>query len=546
MKTLKKIKSLGVILLGIATLLVTSCSNNPKGLNTVPKDAIFVGVIDLHSIYKKGELEQIKNFEAFKTLQKELRSENKKLSDFVEEIMENPKKTGIDLKKDIFIYGIGDFKEGQAVCMSFELRDEQDFSQFIQKILSEANFNPEIKQIEKYSYIEHLGALITWDKNKALFVGKITGQNQSEQYIKKLMNLPSSEQITQNKSFNKFYKNKKDISFWLGMDIFQKQAGYLSFFRGLGYDFTDTYIGLFLSFEEKLISIKTLLQPGEEYAKRLKEYNIYGKSFNTNLLNYFPKQSYIAGSLALNPQGFHKYMKSLEGFQFIEEGINNEELGFSLQEVFDSFGGSFVFSLSGFEKIKYTYKNLWSEYDKDDENQEDDLIEYERLSPIMGFAFDLNGSKIVEKTLEKAEDRIEKVDDYYRFMFDGEYPAYFAFDDKSFFITNSESGIKNFKNGGFSSENLKSADIASKISKHSGYYYVNLNYDDYPESVKNELSTIQNENAFRVWTEILKEAEMTQIDENSGEFVIKFKKDGNSLSTILKAIDETSKKFLTF
>ncbi|GET45517.1 hypothetical protein RCZ01_08190 [Capnocytophaga felis] len=547
MKTLKKIKSLGLIFLGIVSLLLTSCSSTPEGLKTVPNNANFVGVIDVYSLYKKGDLQQVRNFEAFKMLQKEIRSESKNLSDFIDQILEDPTKTGINLKKDVFIYNVGNFQEGQAFCMSFELSSESDFSKFLQKILDETKMGLEIKKSEKYSYINYTTTTIAWDKDKALIVSDMRygGQDESEKYVSKLMNLPASEQVSKDSSFKKFYQDKKDVSFWLGMENFQKQIGGASVLQEFGYDLTDSYLSLFLSFEDKHISLKTNFQPGKEYAKRLKEYNMYGKSFNKDLLNFLPKQTYMTSGVAINPQGFYKYLKDLKNFNFIEQQIDGNEFGFTLKEIFDGLGGSFLFSLSGFEKIKYTRERFWYEYENQDERQEE-LIEDERLFPIMGLVFDLNGSQVVEKILKISGNKIDKTEDYYYFLFDGKYPMYFTFNDKTFFITNSEKGIKSFKNGGLSSENLKETEIASQISKHSTYYYLNLNYDEYPELLRKELNFTQNANVSKVWIDILKEAEFKQVDNYSGELIIKFKKDGNSLNTILQGIDQTSSNFLKF
>lgn len=546
MKTLKKVKSLGVVLFGAISLLLTSCSSTPEGLKTIPDYANFVGVIDVHSLYKKGDLQQVKNFESFKMLQKEIRSENKNLSDFIDQILENPTKTGINLKKDMFVYGVGNFQEGQAFCMSFELSDEADFSQFLQKIMQEAKLDIEIKKSEKYSYVNYMDGIVAWDKSKALIVTDVIYGNpgRPEKYASKFMSLPRSEQASENSSFKKFYQDKKDVSFWLEMENFQKQIGGASVLQEFGYDLTDSYLSLFLSFEEKHISLQTNFQPGEQYAKRLKEYDMYGKSFNKGLFNFLPKQTYITLGAAVNPQGLYKYLKDLKNFDFIEQQINENEFGFTLKEIFDGLDGSFLFSLSGFEKVRYTREKFWYEYENDDETQEKELIEDEKLLPVMGLVVDLNESQIVEKILRLAEDEIEKIEDYYYFLLDGKYPAYFTFNDKTFFITNSEKGIKSFKNGGLSSESLKETEMASQISKYSVYYYLNLNCDEYPELLTEELNSGGNKEVFRIWADIFKEAEFKQKDNYSGELIIRFKKEGNSLNTILQGIDQTSKKGL--
>ena len=67
------------ILLVIITLFILSCSNTPKSLSAVPKEATVVASINLYSLGEKANLKKAKELKIFKKFQDEVKSENKKL-----------------------------------------------------------------------------------------------------------------------------------------------------------------------------------------------------------------------------------------------------------------------------------------------------------------------------------------------------------------------------------------------------------------------------------------------------------------------------------
>ncbi|MGY8955124.1 MAG: DUF4836 family protein, partial [Flavobacteriales bacterium] len=132
---------------------------------------------------------------------------------------------------------------------------------------------------------------------------------------------------------------------------------------------------------------------------------------------------------------------------------------------------------------------------------------------------------------------------------DNRYPAYFTFNESVFFITNDKKSIKAFKNGGYSSDNLGSSGISSEITNSNFYSFLNLNYDEYPKRIKNEIKDLQNEEEkklFGIWNNFAKGVEVKLVDQSSIEIIFNTQdSDNNSLNTIITTIDDNYKYLMS-
>ena len=87
MKRTNNLKSIGVTLLGIAVLFFSSCSSTPESIKPIPKETNIVSVVNFYSIAKKGKLDGIAEMKFYKTLKKEIRNENKKISKILDNVI---------------------------------------------------------------------------------------------------------------------------------------------------------------------------------------------------------------------------------------------------------------------------------------------------------------------------------------------------------------------------------------------------------------------------------------------------------------------------
>ena len=245
MKKLKSIKSIGIILFGISALLFSSCSSSPKNLKTIPNETNIVSVIDIYSIIKKGKLSEISELKFFKTFKKEIRSENKKVSKIIDNIIEDPIISGINFKTDIFIYYINEAQDEKFACVSAEIKNEEKFTEFIEDVLDRSEIEFDIEKEKKYNYtIIGNEIAIGWDNDKVIILtaGNYKSRENLDLEIETLFELKNKDQITANNEFNKFYSNKKDISLWFSTNLFEDNYKFKKIEEEIDFDITDNYI----------------------------------------------------------------------------------------------------------------------------------------------------------------------------------------------------------------------------------------------------------------------------------------------------------------
>lgn len=622
MKNLKKIKSIGIIVLGISALFLSSCSSSPENLKVIPEGTNAVSVIDIYSIIKKGKLNEISELKFFKTLKKEIRNENKNVSKIIDDLIEDPTISGINFTTDLFAYYVDEAEDEKFICFSAEIKNQEKFAEFIEDILDELEIEFDVEKEKNYSYtLIDNEAVIGWDENKAVLL--IAQNYSSREYldleVKTLMELTEKDQITANENFNNFYKNKKDISVWFSSNLFEDNYDFKKIEKEIDFDITDNYISSFLNFEDNNISLLTEFTPNSDIQKMMQENEVWNNSFNKNLLNYFPKKSYATASFSINPMAYYNILEQEDDFENIQKEFEGET-GLDLKDLFESIQGNAIYSLFGFENVEYSYLGWGYAFNEDkaellDERYEiseagylssedkelldqgktiqansynrryciniknildnggtvqtaianDSKINWyeggwdygkyiettkEEYLPLMSMSFDIQGDKVIKKLVEKIpEDEINKRSNYYELKFDNRYPAYFAFNEGVFLITNDKKSIEAFKNGGYSSDNLRSSNISSDINSSNLYSFINLNYDEYPKEIKKAITNNQNEEEeklLKIWNDFAKSVELKQVNDNSVEIIFNTKNnESNSLNTIITTIDDNYKYLMS-
>ena len=614
MKRNYHLKFIGM-LMGISAFFLFSCSPVPENLTAVPKEANAVAVVNLYSIAQKGKLNEIAEKKFFRTLKKELQSESTKLSRLLDDIMEDPGITGIDMKTDIFAYVVPERKREQYICLSAKLNNEEKFGKFIKDILkaSEADFDS--GKEKSYQYINIDGeAVIAWDAKKAVLLFKTSGYSKHlETEIEEFMTLKPNNQITSNEDFKKFYKNKKDISFWVSTNLLDNDYTLKELAQKTGIDYSDSYVRAYLGFDKGKLSLLTQFSPNNELKKTIQEYRGRPVPFNNNLLQYLPETSYGAVSLAFDPVAYNAYLKK-NGLDAIKDVFDDEldidldELGIDrVKEFFESFKGSFLFSVFDFKNIENTYLTygytfneqkatklsdtytIWEAGDLSDEDKEalnqgktvqcntysgrysiniqnilneggnaesaiengSEVIWYEggweygknvevtreEMVPMMGLAFDINSSQFIKKLIKEAEESVTKQKDYYKFNVD-HIAIYLVFNEHECFLTTDKKAIEAFQNNGFS-ENLSKNPIKAGMTKSLLYGYCNLNFDKYPNVIKEEIkSSFDNNSVFKQWSGFARDFEIRVVDPLSCELIFNLQNDKeNSLYSIIHFID---------
>lgn len=222
---------------GIAgTLYYFGFFNKSEAINLVPKDALFVGVINVADLADKADLEDLKQTESYEKLM-ELSEE----SDFMNDFMENPASTGIDLTTDIFVFAME--REVPFVAFTMDVDDQEEFESFLKNLNDETafiddDFNIEEgegysyllleKRSDEYAYYNYQNrrnqdifykGILAWDDEKILLLSSDDrlGENDLTDVISELWEQNDADRITSSETFMDFYSEKQDISVWVNI-----------------------------------------------------------------------------------------------------------------------------------------------------------------------------------------------------------------------------------------------------------------------------------------------------------------------------------------
>jgi hypothetical protein len=142
------------------------------------------------------------------------------------DIIKDPKESGIDLHSEIFIFSSLSIKK-QYVCASVGIADEDKFNKLIKDIDDIiGEFDIEENDDEDYKYIVHeeygdnFG--LAWNNEVLLLISSPESRvndDDLEDELERLMTLESEDKITDNDNFNDFYSDRTDICAWVSTDL---------------------------------------------------------------------------------------------------------------------------------------------------------------------------------------------------------------------------------------------------------------------------------------------------------------------------------------
>jgi len=397
------------------------------------------------------------------------------------------------------------------------------FTAFVEDMIKESGMPAKIEEKEGFKSVSVPGNMVlAWDSKKAL-IASVTGYSSKDigEEAARLFSLKAADQITSNSEFDIFYKDKKDLNMWMSTNIMKEIPGYSMMKDQLPDYVEDNFVSMHLNFETDQIVMSGGFSPNSKLVKKMEKYDIYGDGFNSDLLKYFPEESYITASAAINPDGYYKMMSDMTEFKSATDMIK-QQMQIDVSEVVNSFKGSMLFSLHGFNTAASSGVP----------------------SPIMTLAFDINDTKTMDKLMEQVPaGALTETDGYYSFPVDADNTAYLIFDDKAGLVTNDKSRIDAFKNGG-DSKNLSSAPFASKIKKNVMYMQMDANLKDYPADIQQMLNQVSSGMVGTI-NNYFTGIEATVNKDSSVKYIISTGDDGmNSLYKMIKAIDDNVGAFL--
>jgi hypothetical protein len=541
-----------ILLLGVLALGFTSCSKKSENLKVIPKDAIAVVSFDLQSLYKKADVEELQKLKSFQKIKEALNNDNNKMGKIFSEILNDPKASGIDFKKNAYLFAFNNKKYGgdsrqPHIGITAVLSDDNKFKDLLNRVSETTYMELDIKKDGALNIV-HLNneSYLSWDDNKMLFIaGEDYRSMEGESVIKKLYNQDKSEQITDIKGFSDFLNGQKDINLWINLGGFvQDDSMFLngmaaSLYKSLFNMQKDSYFYGFVDFGKDDIKLTTYSIYNEETAKLLKKYDLYDISFDKDILKNTPEKLPLAMGGAINVKNYYEFLKAQFGKDFNEDDLIRvlSTQGLTKDNVLNFFGGSFMLAIEGFENQKYISYDL----DLVEDKQSDDSYEYkevekERMFPVFGLSFNIGDKTLLDKGITLAGLALEN--GYYKLPLQKDLTFYFAYNNKAFYGSNSPKGVEAFLKGGVSN-NAVNSDFGKHVSKDLAYFYMSLDPNNYPKEYFDSFKHKKDKFAFDLFTQHSVNLECKRIDNTSAEAIYHLKGvEKNSLNTFFKSIDK--------
>lgn len=352
MKLFKK----SLIAASVGILFLSSCKNSPKlndSLVAIPHDAVSVTAINVPNLMQKADFEAVKNMDFYK----ETISEAEKKNPAMAEILRDPKKSGIDLTKNMYIiqdYDIaqrGDMSGGGSVLMS--IADVKAFETMLQNAKAgDVQTKEGVKYIrfdkEKEEMIEggykvnyNANGLVAWN-DKMVLLGSQSGNN-FLQYFK----IKPEESVAQNDQMKTLMGSSHDIYIYISFDKYADNMSAKSAAGAMNLDpkaLKGNYLTGYSDFEKGQVVSKSDFKINKEITQQ------WGILFKNNVKTDFSK--YMNGqnlgfamTMGLDMKGLKEIINANPQFRMMTK-MGEGSYNFSIDDLCKALDGDIVIAAS--------------------------------------------------------------------------------------------------------------------------------------------------------------------------------------------------------
>ncbi|MDR1897602.1 MAG: DUF4836 family protein [Prevotellaceae bacterium] len=505
------------ILLFIIGQVLVSCKDNgteENQLSFIPNNASFVIEFDGKEILTKSGLNKPDDYK-FLNILKLSAGEN---YNFLELLLKGSKDAGISIDK-ITAY-MTDIPEFTALV---PVVDKTAFENWLKKTdVSEPTDEG------SFFYLAGFGYTIAWNEN-LLIVSSVDAKDK----IAELFKPQKDGLLATNDDFRQFTKKVSDIRMWFKYDwISTVYTQYLGVSLDVEEEVKDLSLHSYLDFKDGKIEVLSNYYPPEEVEKLKAKYPVYKNNFDKKLFEYLPEKSYFAFNLSLNVEESFKLVKKyignalqtavgIYGFDIADQYDEAVEFLDSpqLKSVIDALAGDALFSLHGFQLGMISI-------------------------PLLSLDFTLKNDEAFNTLLALIPQNRYRLQDNYYTISQSLVPVYFAHKDRKVIVSNDIDVVKRFA-GSVKEKNFTTNPI-SNIMAEKMAFYLNLNWEDYPDNIKLLLQS-EMRGQYKMFVsliEIYENVYTTMSEDYKMEFVLQFKnKNVNSLKQILKSVDKVIPSF---
>lgn len=494
----RNVLSLLVALLAVVTL--ASCSKGVDMGKYIPKDALYVLDFDMDELWDKADLDNIDQISFVKLGRQELRSENPWAADLVDAILKDPTATGLHLKRDIAAYFCYNSDIDGAVIAT--MHNKKKFEEFLNDFAKQNELTVKFEDKDGWRLATTVSEFNV--ENYVAFNGDVAMLLFSGNGMDRVLSLKKDESLAGDKRFREYWKDRSEISMWMGMKeivSIAEQNG-TDVKGALGQIYGEEY---WKAIENASIAGNVVFDKGvmrmvfTYQGISSKIIDKYMQKFEGDLVDYMPEKTYATMAVAYN---LEETMKVLEANEEFDINLDEEAMeGVTVRDAVSAFGGSMLFSLFDLQ------------------------VDNGSVMPMMALAVDIKDADIVKKLLAEAgltavEENVYSLEGFFNF------PIYVALNKKAVFVTNSDAALEGFKKGG----NKNAMKNVAKSVKAGNYIYADLDINHYPDGVK----ALIPENIVVLMSKYFDYTEIKVNGTKNGEWdlYIKDKKQNSLLSTL--------------
>jgi hypothetical protein len=359
MKFLKK----SIFFAAASILLFSSCKkalNLNDSLTAIPKDAVSVTAINIDNLMKKVDFEAVKNMDFYQKVLSEAQAKSPAMA----EILKDPKKSGIDLAKNIYMVqgsnilgvGRGTSSEGGGILMS--IADIKDFEAMLQNAnagkidtkdgVKYIQMNEEVSQTDGQGYEVSYkkDGLIAWN-DKIAFLGSGNDADTEGGDFTQYFKTKPEESIAKNEQFQNLMSSSHDMYTFVSFDKWAEDASAKMAAGAMNIDpkaLKGNYFSGYSDFENGKIVSKSdfLINKGIS-----KDWGLLFKSYvKTDFSKYLDGQNLgFVMTLGLDTKGLKEILNSNAQFN-AAMNMGSGAYGFTADDVLKSFDGDVVIAAS--------------------------------------------------------------------------------------------------------------------------------------------------------------------------------------------------------
>jgi hypothetical protein len=342
-------------LFALCLLFLASCTKSAKldeTANAIPKDAMSVMAINLPSLMQKADFESVKQMDFYKDMVDSAATGNAAIA----EILRDPKKSGVDFTKNIYIVQDFNFlsgsRENASGAVLLSLSDAGAFEKMLtsgkkhgtvetKDGVKYMSFGGEKNQNENGLNVSLFKEVIAWNDKMAVLGGNTEGGDKSSFFKNK-----AETSIVKNENFAKLFNEQHDV---YSYSSFDKMAESPEIKSGAGMMNIDpkalkgNYTTGYADFENGKMVSKSDFQINKEIRNQWGL--VFKNTVKTDFSKYLKGENIgFAATLALDVKGLKEIINANPQYRILLESAKSDK--FSTDDVFKALDGDIVIASS--------------------------------------------------------------------------------------------------------------------------------------------------------------------------------------------------------